>query len=451
MGHDMENCDNSPDVLRRGAAVIREAVRTLSDGPGVYRMLDERGNTLYVGKAKSLKKRVVSYAHVNRLPVRLQRMVARTCGLEFVTTHTETEALLLESNLIKKLKPYYNILLRDDKSFPYILLSATHEFPTVVKHRGNKKIKGEYFGPFASAGDVNRTIEILQRIFMLRNCSDGYFAARTRPCLQYHIKRCTAPCVGLVSREEYARQVAQAKDFLHGKSRAVQESFAAEMEKASAEMRYEEAALYRDRIAALNAVQAHQDINLAGLGDCDVFAFAGGAQGSCVQVFFFRGGRNLGNRAYFPRHDAAELPADILSSFIAQFYENKPAPRLILVSEVPAEQGLLELALSERMGRKVELSSPSRGRGRRALDFAVRNVQGALERHLAAKAGDANNLKAVAKLFELDDPPARIEIYDNSHISGTNMVGGMVVAGPDGFIKKAYRKFNIREAAKSDD
>jgi excinuclease ABC subunit C len=443
--------------LQRGSQIIRDYVTNLPATPGVYRMLSERGDVLYVGKAKALKKRVVNYTHVDKLPIRLQRMVALTTTMEFVNTHTEVEALLLESNLIKKLKPRYNILLRDDKSFPYILITGHHAFAQVKKHRGarkksNEKGGGEYFGPFASAGAVNHSIHILQRVFKLRNCSDGVFSSRQRPCLQYHIKRCTAPCVDKVSRHEYAEQVEQARQFLSGKSRAVQEKFAHEMQVASEAEEFEKAAEYRDRIKTLSAIHSHQDINLEGIGDVDVMAMTQSEGKTCVQVFFFRGGQNFGNRAYFPRHDVEEISEVIMSMFMAQFYENKAVPKLIFVSHTPSEIELLAEALTFRRNQgRVKITKPSRGKGRRLIDFVARNATDALKRHLIKRVGEAQYLEAVAKLFNMDEAPKRIEVYDNSHISGTNMVGAMIVAGPDGFNKSAYRKFNIKNSKAGDD
>jgi len=443
--------------LERGAEIIRDYVKNLPTTPGVYRMIGENGDVLYVGKAKALKKRVVSYTHIDKLPMRLKRMVALTYSMEFVNTHTEVEALLLESNLIKKLKPRYNILLRDDKSFPYILVTGDHDFPQVKKHRGAKKSSkekggGEYFGPFASAGAVNHTIHLLQRVFQLRNCTDHVFANRTRPCLQYHIKRCTAPCVDKVSQDEYAVQVHQARQFLSGKSRAVQEMFAIQMQEASEAEDFEKAAQLRDRIKALSTIQSKQDINLEGVGDADVMALAQHEGKTCVQVFFFRGGQNYGNRAYFPRHDVEETVEDILANFMAQFYENKPVPKEIYVSDEPSERVLLEEALATRRDQgKIVISKPSRGARKRLIDFVMNNASSALKRHLAERASEAKHLENVAKLFDMDETPKRIEVYDNSHIAGTNMVGAMVVADAEGFRKNAYRKFNIKEAIEGDD
>ncbi len=437
--------------IQTGIDVIQMHVKTLPDTPGVYRMVSETDEVLYVGKAKSLKRRVVSYTHFNRLTIRLQRMVAQTRKMEFVHTHTEAEALLLESNLIKKLKPKYNILLRDDKSFPYILIPSDHDYPQVVKHRGVKRRKGEYFGPFAGAGDVNRTIAILQRVFMIRNCTDGYFANRSRPCLQYHIKRCTAPCVGKVSKEDYALQVKEAQDFLEGKSQDIQKRMLVAMEAASADQDYEAAAHYRDRIRALAAVQSRQDINLEGMKNVDVIALVQKEGRTCVQVFFFRAGRNYGNRSYFPRHSADDDIAAVFAAFIAQFYENKPVPKEVLVSHMPEEKELLEEALSGKLKSKVTIAKPARGGRRRMMEFVQKNAAAALARNLIEKASEAKMLAGVATLFEMDEAPVRIEVYDNSHISGTNMVGAMIVAGPEGFQKNAYRKFNIKQAGAADD
>lgn len=439
-------------ALSDGAVLIRNYVKTLPDQPGVYRMLDENGGALYVGKAKNLKKRVVNYTRPEKLPYRLQRMISLTTSMEFVTTHTEAEALLLESNLIKKLKPRYNILLRDDKSFPYILLTGDHDFPQVTKHRGGQKRKGEYFGPFASAGAVNKTLNTLQRIFMLRNCSDSIFSARSRPCLQYHIKRCTAPCVEKISRKEYLAQVRQAKDFLVGKSHLVQQELAAKMQDASDAMEFEEAAQIRDRIHALTAVQGHQDINVSSIKDADVVALHREQGQCCIQVFFFRGGQNFGNHAYFPRHDGEDADGEILTAFLAQFYDNKPVPRDILLNiAIDQQKTLLEEAFAARAGKKIVLSVPERGDKRRLVDWVYKNAVEALARHMSEKASQIKLLHGVATLFGLDAPPERIEIYDNSHISGTNMVGAMVVAGSDGFIKNAYRKFNIKKSIAGDD
>jgi len=443
----------STNALERGADLIRDYAKRLPEKPGVYRMIDVKGEVLYVGKARALKKRVVTYSHILKLPNRLKRMVAETASMEFITTNSEVEALLLESNLIKKLKPRFNVLLKDDKSFPYILLTSDHDFPQVKKHRGARAGGGEYYGPFASAGAVNHSIDTLQRIFKLRNCTDSYFDARKRPCLQYHIKRCTAPCVGRISKEEYAHSVDQARAFLNGESRTIQQEFQKLMEAASEDMDFESAAEYRDRIRALAAIQSHQDINIQGMKDVDVAAFYQREGKTCIQIFFFRGGQNFGNRAYFPKHDPEETPEDIMSEFMAQFYDGKPVPPDILVNHEPSERALLEEALTQKEGgrRKITISTPVRGQRRRMVDFVVKNAKEALERHLLERKGEHELLEGVARLFGMDDTPERIEVYDNSHISGTNMVGGMVVAGPEGFRKNAYRKFNIRLADAADD
>ncbi len=432
--------------LAEGVACIKSAVRTLPGTPGVYRMLADDETVLYVGKARSLKRRVVSYTQISRLPVRLKRMVAATRRMEFVYTHTEAEALLLEANLIKTLKPRYNILLRDDKSYPYIRLNSGHDYPGLFKYRGARKKDGAYFGPFATAGDVNRTLITLQKAFMLRNCTDSMFAQRKRPCLQYHIKRCTAPCVGYCSRAEYAAQVGQARDFLSGKSHDVQQELSGAMTAASAEENFEAAARYRDRIKALAAIQARQTIHLPGLRDADIVALHQEEGRCCVQVFFFRAGQNFGNRGYFPRHAPEAGAQEVLSAFLAQFYSDKPAPREVLLSLNPGEdRALLEEALGTR------LSCPMRGDRRKAVEFAQANAQEALHRDIARRASDRQMLAEVAALFGLPEPPKRIEVYDNSHIGGTRQIGAMIVAGPDGFMKSEYRKFNIREAAAGDD
>lgn len=433
-----------------GVKTIKDYLKLLPLKPGVYRMISEDDEVLYVGKAKALKKRVASYTHFDRLPHRLQTMVSLTRQMEFITTHTEAEALLLEANLIKKLKPRFNILLRDDKSFPYILLRADHDYPQLVKHRGKKKPKGTYFGPFPSAGDVNRTLSILQKVFLIRNCTDNVFHGRSRPCLQYHIKRCTAPCVGLVSKEEYADQVSGAQSFMEGKSRDVQDQLTQSMQDASDATKYEEAAQYRNRIRALTSIQAKHDINLD-IGEADVIAIVQEKGVSCVQVFFYRGGRNLGNRSYFPRHSKDDELPDILSAFMAQFYQNKSVPRQIVINQDIIEKELFENALGEKVSHKVHVLYPQRGKFKRAVSFVQDNARQALERHMALSETRMALRRGVADLFSLDDAPSRIEVYDNSHISGTDMVGAMVVEGEDGFEKNAYRKFNIRDAKEADD
>lgn len=407
-------------------------------------MLDANGDVLYVGKARNLKKRVVSYTTPAKVSHRIFRMISETISMVIVTTHTEVEALLLESNLIKRLKPRYNVLMRDDKSFPHILITGDHQWPRIIKHRGKQSKPGAYFGPFASAGAVNRTITALQRAFLIRNCSDAVFKSRTRPCLQYQIKRCAAPCVDYVSPEDYGELVSQARDFLSGESGAVQRALATRMQDASDAMEFETAALYRDRIRAMTQVQAHQDINVEGLADADAFALHGESGSSCIQVFFFRGGSNYGNRAYFPSHDKTHDPAEVLAAFIGQFYDNKQPPRLVLVSHELTEQTLLGEALSVRADHKVEILMPKRGPKRKLVEHARINARDALGRRMAESASHRRMLDGVAAALGLEAAPNRIEVYDNSHIQGTNAVGAMIVAGPDGFMKNAYRKFNIR-------
>ena len=432
-----------PDI-ERGVSVIRTQVRTLPNAPGVYRMLDENGDVLYVGKARSLKKRVVNYTHAAKLEHRIFRMVSETASMEIVRTHTEVEALLLESNMIKRLKPRFNVLLRDDKSFPHILLTGDHPYPQITKHRGARKRKGQYFGPFASAGSVNRTITALQRGFLLRNCTDSMFSNRHRPCLQYQIKRCSAPCVGYVSEEEYAGQVEDATRFLTGQSTQIQREFAARMQEAAEALEFETAAIYRNRIRALTAVQANQDINVEGLEEADVIAMYYEGGNTCIQVFFFRAGSNFGNRAYFPAHDKQTEPEDVLAAFIGQFYDDKVPPRLVLISHDIPEAELIAEALATRADRKVELSRPQRGGRRKLMDHALTNAREALGRRMAESASQRKLLEGVATAFGLETTPERIEVYDNSHIQGSNAVGAMIVAGPDGLMKNAYRKFNIR-------
>ncbi|MGE0717789.1 MAG: excinuclease ABC subunit UvrC [Alphaproteobacteria bacterium] len=432
-------------VIAAGAAVIRAALRTMPLAPGVYRMLDARGDVLYVGKARSLRKRVVSYVHVDQLSTRLRRMVSETASMEIVTTHTEVEALLLESNLIKRLRPRFNVLLRDDKSFPDILLTGDHPFPMITKHRGARSRPGRYFGPFASAGSVNRTIVALQRAFLIRNCADTVFAQRTRPCLQHQIKRCTAPCVGRVTEADYGAQVADAEAFLSGRSRAVQATLAERMQAASDALDFESAALYRDRIRALTQVQAHQDINVAGIEEADVIAAHQAGGHTCIQVFFFRAGQNLGNHPYFPAQDRNLPLEEVLTAFLGQFYDNKVPPRLILLSHALPEQDLLAEALSVRADQRVEIHVPQRGDRRKLVEHALTNARDAHGRRLAESATQRQLLEGVARVFGLPAVPERIEIYDNSHIQGTNAVGAMVVAGPEGLVKGAYRKFTIRD------
>ncbi|GIL39549.1 excinuclease ABC subunit UvrC [Roseiterribacter gracilis] len=433
-----------PQTVADGVAVIRDFVRTLPDAPGVYRMLDAAGEPLYVGKARSLKRRVNNYTQTAKLPIRLQRMVRETRAMEFVRTHTEVEALLLESNLIKRLKPRFNINLRDDKSFPFIELTQDHEFPRISKHRGSRQSERAYFGPFASAGAVDRTIQALARSFMVRTCADTIFSTRSRPCLQHQIKRCTAPCVGLVTKEQYEEQVRLVRDFLAGRTREVQAKFATEMQAASERLEFEVAAGWRDRIRALSAVQANQDVNTEEVDDADVIAACAEGGETCVQVFFFRGGRNYGNRAYFPTGTQDSPVESTLSAFVAQFYEGQPPPRQVLLSHKLEEQDLLAEALTLKAGQRVELSTPQRGDKKRLVGHAEANAREALQRKRAEGATQAKLLDGVAELFGLSAAPERIEVYDNSHIMGTNAVGGMIVAGPTGFLKNSYRKFNIK-------
>lgn len=447
----MEVSAASAPSLATGIDVILTHLRTLPNSPGVYRMLSEKGDALYVGKARSLKKRVVAYTQPQRLDNRLLRMVSETRAMEFITTHTEAEALLLESNLIKKLRPRFNILLRDDKSFPYILLTGDHDYPQVVKHRGARTRRGEFFGPFASAGAVNRTINALQRAFLLRSCSDNVFANRTRPCLLFQIKRCSGPCVDRIGRDDYMTLVGEARRFLTGASSRIQAELAEKMQAASDELDFEKAAMLRDRIRGMSMIQSHQDINSEGVEDADVIAgWEIGGQ-FCIQVFFFRGGRNNGNRAYFPANTKAQEPADVMSAFIAQFYDNKPPPPLLLLSDPVSEADLLAEALGVKAGRKVRLHRPERGAKRELVAHAASNAREALERRLAESASQRRLLDGVADAFDLDSPPNRIEAYDNSHIGGTEAFGAMIVAGPDGFMKKAYRKFRIRNSTPGDD
>ncbi len=430
--------------LGRGVAVLLAAVKPLSGGPGVYRMLNSRGDVLYVGKAKNLKRRVTSYTQVAKLPRRLQRMVAETHALEIITTRSEVEALLLESNMIKRFMPRYNVLLRDDKSFPYILITGDHDYPQITKHRGAQQRPGRYFGPFASAGAVNRTITALEKAFLLRNCSDTTFAQRTRPCLQYQIKRCSAPCVGRISHDDYQDLVRQARDFLTGQSTQVQSQLAAAMQKASDDLDFETAARLRDRVRALAHIQSHQDINVEGVEDADVIAAHQQGGQTCIQVFFFRAGRNYGNRAYFPSHDKHLEPAQVLAAFVAQFYDNKPVPHLVLLSHALPEQTLIGQALALRAERKVQLLRPQRGGKRKLVDAALENAREALARRLAESSAQRRLLEGLSELLGLDGPPRRIEVYDNSHTQGTDAYGGMIVAGPEGFMKNAYRKFSIK-------
>ena len=428
----------------KGAELIAEFVKHLPNAPGVYRMFNEAGDVLYVGKARSLKKRVSNYAQGRVHSNRLSKMVRETTQMEFVTTRTETEALLLEANLIKRLRPRFNVLLRDDKSFPYIMLTGDHRAPAIYKHRGARARKGEYFGPFASASAVGRTINSLQRAFLLRTCTDSVFEARTRPCLLYQIKRCSGPCTHEISDADYAELVQEAKDFLSGRSQKVKEAIAAQMGEAAEDLDFERAAVYRDRLAALSHVQSHQGINPAGVEEADVFAIHHEGGLTCIQVFFFRAGQNWGNQAYFPKADPQLTGSEVLNAFLAQFYDDKPVPRQILLSETVEEQDLLVQALSEKAGYKVAIQVPQRGEKKDLTDHVLANAREAHGRKLAETASQERLLKGFAETFGLSYVPRRIEIYDNSHIMGTNAVGGMVVAGPEGFVKGQYRKFNIK-------
>jgi len=433
----------------RGVGVIETALETMPLSPGVYRMLDAKGDALYVGKARSLKKRVVSYTKIAALSERLRRMVSETVSMEIVTTHTEAEALLLEANLIKRLKPRFNIVLRDDKSYPWLMLTEDHDFPQITRHRGARTRKGSHYGPFASAWAVNQTITAMQRVFLLRSCNDSVYANRSRPCLLYQIKRCSAPCVGRISREDYAELVAQAKAFLSGRAGTVQQGLAAEMEAAAEKLEFERAAALRDRIRGLTYVQGSGTMNPASIADADVIAGFQIAGSTCIQVFFIRGGRNNGNRAFFPAHARAEETPEVMAAFIAQFYDDKPPPALILLNHELPEQDLIAEALSLKMqsfgtGKRVELVVPKRGEKHDVVEHAAINAREALERKLAETAGQGKLLDALANLLDLPSPPARVEVYDNSHIMGTSAYGVMIVAGAEGFDKAAYRKFSIK-------
>ena len=443
---------SQPDI-DAGVEAIRNTLKTLPARPGVYRMQDARGDVLYVGKARGLKNRVANYTQVDRLPRRLQRMVAQTRSMTIVTTNSEAEALLLEAQLIKRFRPPYNVLLRDDKSFPFILLREDHTFPRVQKHRGARKYKGRYYGPFASAGSVTRTINALQKLFLLRSCSDSFFANRSRPCLLYQIRRCSAPCVGRIDETDYVELVRDAQDFLGGKSTAVQRKLGAAMQVASEALDFEQAAVLRDRLKALTFIQGSQAINAEGLGDADIFALATKGGAMCIQAFFIRGGQNWGHRSFFPVHTAEVAEDEVLASFMAQFYEEVPPPKLVLTDRVPAECELMAQALSERIGAKVRIEVPQRGSRTRLIEQAQRNATEALDRRLAETTTQAKILDEMADAFGLDGAPDRIEIYDNSHIQGSHALGAMVVAGPEGFRKNAYRKFNIKnpDTAPGDD
>lgn len=439
-----------PD-LEAGIAAIRETVQTLKPKPGVYRMLDARGDVLYVGKARALRNRVANYLQVANLTSRLQRMVSQTRKMEIVTTNSEAEALLLEAQFIKRFRPPYNVLLRDDKSFPFILLRMDHNFPRIMKHRGARRAKGNYYGPFASAGSVNTTINALQKLFLLRSCTDSFFSRRDRPCLLYQIKRCSAPCVGRIDQPAYDGLVQEAKDFLGGKSSAVQSKIERQMAEAAEKLDFESAAMLRDRLRAATFIQGSQAINASGVGDADVFALAekGGQVG--IQAFFVRGGQNWGHRAFFPSHTREVEEGHVLANVLAQFYEEVPPPRTILVDRELPDQAVMEEAFAAIAEHKVEISIPQRGDRRRLMEQAQRNAVEALERRLAESGTKAKTLRELAEFLELPEVPQRVEIYDNSHIQGSKAVGGMVVAGPEGFLKNQYRKFNIKTAQGNDD
>ncbi len=443
---DLMEPDAEAGTLAHGRAAIARAVKHAPAGPGVYRMIDAKGDVLYVGKAKSIRKRVANYTRPVAYDARIARMIAATVTMEFVSTATETEALLLEANLIKRLRPRFNVLLRDDKSFPYILITSDHWAPQILKHRGARTRPGRYYGPFANAGAVNRTINALQRAFLLRSCSDSFFESRSRPCLLHQIKRCSGPCTQEIDFAGYQELVREANAFLDGKSRNVQKQLASEMEQASHALDFERAAIYRDRLAALSAITSTQGINPRTLEEADVFAVHQEGGYSCVEVFFFRTGQNWGNRAYFPRADRALGPGEVLSAFLAQFYDDKPPPRLVLASHDFDERALLADALSAKSERKVEVSVPQRGERKDLVMHALANAREALGRKLAETSSQQRLFTALAEVFGLPRPPRRIEVYDNSHIAGTNAVGGMIVAGPEGFRKNQYRKFNIKSA-----
>jgi excinuclease ABC subunit C len=436
--------DSPTDAPLKGPARIEAYLKTLPDAPGVYRMLNDKGDVLYVGKAKSLKKRVTSYARGAVHSDRLTRMIADTAEMIFVTTASEIEALLLESNLIKRLKPRYNVSYRDDKSFPNILLREDHPFPQLLKHRGAKSTKGVYFGPFASAGAVTRTLNTLQRAFLLRSCSDSVFESRTRPCLLFQIKRCSAPCVGRVDEAGYAELVREAEEFLNGKSRTVQDELARQMNTASDQLDFEAAARFRDRIKAMSHIQSQQGINPTTFSEADVIAAYQQGGETCIQVFFFRAGQNWGNRPYFPRHPRELSTAEVLEAFVAQFYDERPAPRAIFLSENIANRELIEEAFRLKADHAVEIAVPQRGEKREIVEMALTNAREQLARRMAENSAQRELLEGVCEVFGMEAPPKRIEVYDNSHIQGTNALGGMIVAGPDGFEKGEYRKFNIK-------
>ncbi|HZT48523.1 MAG TPA: excinuclease ABC subunit UvrC, partial [Hyphomicrobiaceae bacterium] len=434
------------EPAKTGPAAIARYLKTLPGSPGVYRMIDAGGNVIYVGKARNLKARVTSYARAGNHTNRITRMIAATASMEFVTVRTEAEALLLEANLIKRFRPRYNVLLRDDKSFPYILIARDHKAPQILKHRGARNRKGDYFGPFASAGAVNRTINMLERAFLLRSCSDAVFESRTRPCLLYQIKRCSAPCTGEIGLEDYARLVEEATRFLKGESQNARQMYQRLMHEAAENLDFEQAAKYRNRLWALAHVTADQAINPEGIEEADVFAAHQEGGQTCVQVFFFRSGQNWGNRAYFPRADRTVGVEEVLESFIAQFYDDKPVPRCILLSHELPMRALLEEALSTKAERRVEIRVPQRGTKTTIVEHAAQNAREALARRLAESSSQRLLLEGIRERFGLARTPRRIEVFDNSHIQGANAVGAMIVAGADGFVKSQYRKFNIKSA-----
>jgi len=442
---------NTPALGRGvvGYRCVQAYLKTLDNSPGVYRMLDEKGAVLYVGKARNLRKRVASYAKASGHTARIGRMVSATASMMFLTTRTETEALLLEQNLIKQLKPRYNVLLRDDKSFPNILVSRAHPFPQIRKHRGKRSEPGDYYGPFASAGAVNRTLNQLQRVFLLRNCTDAVFSARTRPCLLYQIARCSAPCVGRISEADYGRLVDEASAFLSGRTTKIQADLARDMAEASAALEFERAAALRDRIRALTQVQSVQGINPAGVAEADVIALYQEGGQACVQVFFIRAHQSWGNRAYYPRTGSGAEAQEVMEAFLGQFYDRRPPPRMILMSHAIENADLMQQALGDKLGRKVEMLVPKRGEKAELVENALRNARESLGRRLAETVAQAKLLRGLADAFDLPAPPRRIEVYDNSHIQGAHAVGAMIVAGPEGFMKSAYRKFNIKGDALS--
>jgi excinuclease ABC subunit C len=438
--------DEDEGSLAAGRAAIVNYAKTAPSQPGVYRMIDARGDVLYVGKAKNVKKRIAAYARPTGLDTRIERMIAATRSVEFVVTRTETEALLLEANLIKRLRPRFNVVLRDDKSFPYILITSDHWAPQILKHRGARARPGRYYGPFASVWAVNRTINALQRAFLLRSCSDPFFESRTRPCLLYQIKRCSAPCTKEIDFPDYSVLVREANEFLSGRSKKVKDQLADEMENASAALDFERAAIYRDRLAALSAIQSHQGVNPRGVEEADAFAVYQQGGFSCVEVFFFRTGQNWGNRAYFPKADRSLSAGEVLSAFLAQFYDDRPPPRLILISHEIMDRELLAEALCTKVGHRIEITRPQRGEKKDLVEHALANAREALGRKLAETSSQEKLLHQLAETFALPKAPRRIEVYDNSHIQGANAVGAMIVAGPEGFRKNQYRKFNIRSA-----